>query len=199
MMSTGKQNPTPTELKLALQKTSIYLGSDTVDYTTAEKLRQIEVEGKYCAVIITDMERMNADLRQVVHAVHQDDPQGNRVSNIGGWQSAKTPGAEYASFVQEQSGKSGAVRALYAHILEQASSFLEQLQLPADPVRKSTPKEHGGGLDQCPATRWTTMGTCQLSSKACQPWVMREVMKTTCGEISKLGPRPLATTYLYLP
>lgn len=80
----------------------------------------------------TDMERMNADLTKVVHAVRQDDPQGNRVSNVGGWQSAKTHGAEYASFVQEQAGKSSAVRALYAHILQQASSFLEQLHLPME-------------------------------------------------------------------
>lgn len=83
-----------------------------------------------------DLDRMNVDLRQVVHAVRQDDPQGNRVSNVGGWQSAKTPGAQYASFIQDQAVESGAVRALYAHILEQASSFLEQLQIS---TKRGTP------------------------------------------------------------
>jgi uncharacterized protein (TIGR02466 family) len=79
-----------------------------------------------------NVDTMNAELAKVVHAVRRDDPRGNRVSNIGGWQSAKTRGAEYAAFVQEQAGKSSAVRALYAHILHQASSFIEQLQIPTD-------------------------------------------------------------------
>ena len=76
-----------------------------------------------------DADQMNADLTKLVHAARLDDPRGNRVSNVGGWQSAKTRGAEYAAFIQEQVGKSSAVRALYAHILQQASDFVEELDI----------------------------------------------------------------------
>ena len=78
-----------------------------------------------------NVDSMNAELRRVVHEVRKADPRGNHVSNVGGWQSAKTRGADFASFLQEQAESSGAARALYAHIVEQLSQFLEQLQIPA--------------------------------------------------------------------
>ena len=57
MSSTGKNtHPTPTELKLALQKTSIYLGSDDTDYVTQEQRRQAEIAGKYCKIDTLEMQ-----------------------------------------------------------------------------------------------------------------------------------------------
>ena len=62
------------------------------------------------------------------------DPRGNAVSNVGGWQSKKTPGSQYASFIQEMSAQDagGPARALHAHILGELEKFLAALGIDLD-------------------------------------------------------------------
>jgi tetratricopeptide (TPR) repeat protein len=83
-----------------------------------------------------DMQTMNYHLRKAAEAMRAQDPQGKRVSNVGGWHSSKRRGAEFASFIQDvatQSDAEGdAAKTLYSWIIQELRNFVRDLQIPAE-------------------------------------------------------------------
>jgi hypothetical protein len=91
------------------------------------------------------MAAMNKELVGLVHALHEKDPRGNSISNVGGWQSGRTVGEKFKAVLQESAGISAAAsssqsevaggdqpagsrreaaRILYAHVVEELSRFI---------------------------------------------------------------------------
>lgn len=83
-----------------------------------------------------EMETMNHHLRNAAEVMRTQDPQGKRVSNVGGWHSSKRRGAEFASFIQDTASQSDAggdaAKSLYSWIIQEARNFVDDLQIPAE-------------------------------------------------------------------
>jgi len=74
MAETDKSKMTPFQLKVALQKTSIYLGSDSVDYSTEARDREQQIVGKYVKEDTLDLQaELQGSHLQLAHSEEPND------------------------------------------------------------------------------------------------------------------------------
>ena len=74
MSAEGKEKMTPFQLKVALQKTSIYLGSDSVDYSTEARDREQQIVGKYVKEDTLDLQaELQGSHLQLEHSEEPND------------------------------------------------------------------------------------------------------------------------------